>query len=66
MRSWMTKQQKPCNIPDEVMKQMREATAKTAQIAERACQAAADMKRQQAGAGGGPAAPAVKLPAGPL
>ena len=65
MRGWMTKQQKPCSIPDEVMKQMREATAKTAQIADRACQAAAEMKRQQTG-GGGPAAPAVKLPAGPL
>jgi len=66
MRNWMTKQQSTCSIPNEIMAQMRDATGKTAQIAERACQAAAEMKRQQTGGGGGPAAPAMKLPAGPL
>jgi len=66
MRNWMTKQQATCGIPDEIMGQMRDATSKTAQIAERACQAAADMKRQQTGAPAGGAAPAMKLPAGPL
>jgi hypothetical protein len=65
MRNWMSKEQKTCGIPGEIMAQMRDATGKTSQIAERACQAAAEMKRQQTGAGA-PAAPAMKLPAGPL
>ena len=65
MRNWMTKEQNTCGIPGEIMAQMRDATGKTAQIAERACEAAAEMKRQQTG-GGAPAAPAMKLPAGPL
>lgn len=65
MRNWMTKEQNTCGIPGEIMSQMRDATGKTAQIAERACEAAAEMKRQQTG-GAAPAAPAMKLPAGPL
>ena len=65
MRTWMIKQKSWCNIPDEVIDSMKEGTAKTSQIAERACEAAAQAKRQQqAPAMGAP--PAMKLPSGPL
>ncbi len=66
MRVWMLKQKSWCNIPDEVIEGMKEGTAKTAQIAERACEAAAQMKRQQQAPAGMGAAPAMKLPSGPL
>jgi len=65
MRAWMIKQKSWCNIPDEVIEGMKAGTAKTAEIAERACEAAAQMKRQQQQPAMG-AAPAMKLPAGPL
>ncbi len=65
MRAWMVKQKAWCNIPDDVVEGMKEGTAKTAQIAERACEAAAQMKRQQQQPAVG-AAPAMKLPSGPL
>ncbi len=66
MRNWMVKQKSWCNIPDEVIENMKAGTTKTAQIAERACEAAAQMKRQQQAPAGLGAAPAMKLPAGPL
>ena len=66
MRTWMLKQKSWCNIPDEVIDSMKEGTAKTSQIAERACEAAAQMKRQQQAPTGMGAAPAMKLPSGPL
>ena len=66
MRAWMIKQKSWCNIPDEVIEGMKAGTAKTAQIAERACEAAAQMKRQQQAPTGMGAAPAMKLPSGPL
>ena len=50
---------------DDVIESMKQGTAKTAQIAERACEAAAQMKRQQQQPAMG-AAPAMKLPSGPL
>ncbi len=65
MRTWMIKQKAWCNIPDDVIEGMKAGTAKTAQIAERACEAAAQMKRQQQQPAMG-AAPAMKLPSGPL
>ena len=66
MRTWMIKQKSWCNIPDEVIEGMKAGTAKTAQIAERACEAAAQVKRQQQAPTGMGAAPAMKLPSGPL
>jgi hypothetical protein len=66
MRAWMVKQKGWCNIPDDVIEGMKAGTAKTAQIAERACEAAAQMKRQQQAPAGMGAAPAMKLPSGPL
>ena len=66
MRAWMMKQKGWCNIPDDVIEGMKAGTAKTAQIAERACEAAAQMKRQQQAPAGMGAAPAMKLPSGPL
>ena len=66
MRAWMLKQKSWCNIPDEVVESMKEGTAKTSQIAERACEAAAQVKRQQQAPAGLGAAPAMKLPTGPL
>ena len=70
MKTWMTKNQEWCSIPEQVMAQMREGFSKTGEIADRACAAATQMRRaqqqQQAGgpAGARPAAP--KLPSGPL
>ena len=67
MRAWMIKQKDWCNIPDEVIEQMKEGTGKTAQMADRACEAAAQMRRQQQQpAGGLGTPPAMKLPSGPL
>ncbi len=66
MRVWMLKQKSWCNIPDEVIENMKVGTSKTSQIAERACDAAAQMKRQMQSPAGLGAAPAMKLPSGPL
>ena len=66
MRAWMMKQKSWCNIPDDVIENMKAGTAKTSQIAARACEAAAQMKRQQQSPAGLGAAPAIKLPSGPL
>ena len=66
MRTWMLKQKSWCNIPDEVIENMKEGTGKTSQIAARACEAAAQMKRQQQAPAGLGAPPAMKLPTGPL
>lgn len=73
MLAYMQKNQNWCNIPDEVITNVKEGSGKTAGIAKQACGLAAQMKKQQqqqaAGAGpGGPGfnVPAPKLPAGPL
>lgn len=71
MFNYMQKNQAWCNIPDEVLNNVKEGSGKTAQVATQACNLAAQAKKQQqqqaAGAGGpGFAAPAPKLPAGPL
>ena len=65
MRSWMIKQKDWCNIPQEAIDGAKAGTGKTSQIADRACEAAQQMQRQQQmPAGGMP--PAMKLPSGPL
>ena len=51
MRTYMEKNKTTCGIPDEVMTQMREGFAKTPEFAQRACQAAAQMKKMQQPAG---------------
>jgi hypothetical protein len=78
MLAYMQKNQNWCNIPDEVLGNVKEGAGKTSGIAKQACGLAAQMKKQQqqqaaggggAGAGaGGPGfnVPAPKLPAGPL
>ena len=66
MRAWMIKQKDWCSIPDQVIESMKEGTGKTSLIADRACAAAAQMRRQQQSPAGGGAAPAMKLPTGPL
>ncbi len=75
MLAYMEKNQNWCNIPDEVLNNVKEGTGKTSGIAKQACGLAAQVKKQQqqqaagAGAGaGGPGfnTPAHKLPAGPL
>lgn len=70
MKNWMIKNKDWCAIPDNVIDDMKAGFAKTPQIANQACNAAAQMKKMQnaqAGGGGGPAAaPSVKLPTGPL
>ena len=70
MLSYMEKNQSWCNIPDEVLENVKAGSGKTAQIATQACNLAAQARKQQqqAAGGGGPgfAAPSSKLPAGPL
>lgn len=71
MFTYMQKNQAWCNIPDDVLNNVKEGSGKTAQVATQACNLAAQARKQQqqqaAGAGGpGFAAPAPKLPAGPL
>jgi hypothetical protein len=73
MLAYMEKNQNWCNIPDQVLTNVKEGTGKTSGIAKQACGLAVQMKKQQqqqaAGAGaGGPAfnVPSAKLPAGPL
>jgi len=61
----MTKNKDWCQIPDEVVNQLKDAHAKTVSFSGRACKAAADQKKAQAqGAAGMPQAQ--PLPAGPL
>ncbi|MDB5596578.1 MAG: hypothetical protein JWM36_3539 [Hyphomicrobiales bacterium] len=73
MLGYMVKNQNWCNIPENVIENVKEGSGKTATIAKQACGLAAQVKKmqsQQAAGGGGspfggqPAAP--KLPAGPL
>ena len=74
MLSFMVTNQKWCSIPEEVVAQAREGSAKTRQIAGQACSVAAKVKqmqahaqrqaREQAAGGGAPRKPS--LPAGPL
>ena len=70
MKNWMVKNQSWCNIPDQVMDQMKEGFGKTSEISDRACAAAAQMRKaQQQAQTGGPAGmrpQAPKLPSGPL
>lgn len=69
MRAWAVKNKEWCGIPDQIIDQMKEGFAKTPVYAQRACAAAAQMKRNsemQAQGGGPSAAPAMKLPSGPL
>ena len=65
MLAYMTKNKDWCQIPDEVMNQLKEAHAKTVSFSGRACKAAADMKKAQAQGGAG-IPQAQPLPAGPL
>lgn len=76
MLAYMEKNQNWCNIPDQVLTNVKEGTGKTSNIAKQACGLAVKMKKQQqqqaagagagAGAAGGFNVPATKLPAGPL
>jgi hypothetical protein len=67
--AYMLKNKDWCEIPDQVVEQLKAVHAKSASFAAKACSVAAQiekMKKQQA-AGGGPAGPqAQPLPAGPL
>jgi hypothetical protein len=65
MLAYMAKNKDWCQIPDEVMNQLKDAHAKTVSFSGRACKAAADLKKAQAqGSAGLPQAQ--PLPAGPL
>ena len=65
MLAYMTKNKDWCQIPDEVVNQLKDAHAKTVSFSGRACKAAADQKKAQAqGSAGLPQAQ--PLPAGPL
>ena len=72
MKNWMIKNKEWCSIPDQVIEDMKKGFSRTPQIAGQACNAAAQVGRmrqqqqQQARSGGPTAAPAVKLPSGPL
>lgn len=71
MLAYMEKNQNWCNIPDEVIGNVKEGTGKTSGIAKQACNLAAQMKKQQqqqqsAGNAPGFNVPAQKMPAGPL
>ena len=69
----MEKNQNWCNIPDQIISNVKEGSGKTAAVARQACNIALRIKRgqDQPAAGprdGGPGfnVPAPKLPAGPL
>jgi hypothetical protein len=67
MLAYIEKNKDWCEIPDDVIDQLKAAHLKTVSFSGRACKAAADIKKakEQAAAGGG--GPAVQpLPAGPL
>lgn len=70
MKGWMLKNQSWCGIPDQVIDQMKEGFGKTAEIADRACAVAAQVRKAQqqmrSGQPGPGAPPAAKLPTGPL
>ncbi len=71
MLAYMEKNQSWCNIPDEVLNNVKEGSGKTASVATQACNLAAQARKQQqqqaaGGAGPGFAPPSSKLPAGPL
>ena len=72
MLGYMQKNQNWCNIPDDVLSNVKEGQAKTASVAKQACTIAAQIRKQQqqqATGGGAPgfgAPPAPRLPAGPL
>lgn len=72
MLGYMQKNQNWCNIPDDVIGNVKEGQAKTASVAKQACTIAAQIRKQQqqqATGGGMPgfgAPPAPRLPAGPL
>jgi len=65
MLAYIAKNKDWCQIPDEVVAQLKDAHAKTVSFSGRACKAAADMKKaKEQGAAGAPQAQ--PLPAGPL
>jgi len=65
MLAYMAKNKDWCQIPDEVVNQLKEAHAKTVSFSGRACKAAADLKKaKEQGAQGAPQAQ--PLPSGPL
>ena len=73
MLVYMEKNQNWCNIPDQIISNVKEGSGKTAAVARQACNIALRIKRgqDQPAAGprdGGPGfnVPAPKLPAGPL
>lgn len=72
MVGYMVKNQNWCNIPEQIVDNVKQGSGKTAAIAKQACGLAAQMKKMQSqqaaggAAGGGFAQTAPKLPAGPL
>jgi len=72
MFKYMTKNKDWCNIPDDVMENVKEGKGKSANLAGQACKAAAQVakmkaaaaRQQQEGSGGGQ--PVQRLPTGPL
>ena len=66
--NYMTKNQNWCQIPDEVLTNVKSGRSKTSGFAGQACKVAAMARRAQeqqaTGGGGAPAAP--RLPTGPL
>ena len=74
VQAYMEKNQSWCNIPEEAVANIKETKSKTVQVANQACNIAAQIKKQQqqqqqqAQGGGIPgfAPPAPKLPSGPL
>ena len=65
MLAYLQKNKDWCQIPDEVIKQLSDAHAKTVSFSGRACKAAAEMKKAQAQGGAG-LPQAQPLPTGPL
>jgi len=67
MKAWMIKNKEWCQIPDQLLENVKQGFAKTPQYEKNACAAAAQMRRAAEGGGAGPInQPSVKLPAGPL